>query len=108
MNRIISKPPTGVSPQAPRGGPSPPVLLPGSYPLPPKATPPPQQGKYCRPIRFLSVDPSLCWPLYENTGAHNSPPVKNAQLDFNEQLKQDLMLLEGEIKTTQEALTTTR
>ena len=35
-------------------------------------------------------------------------PKKNTQFDLNEQLKQELMVLEGEIRSTQNVLTTTR
>lgn len=37
-----------------------------------------------------------------------SPPRKNTQYDINEQLKQELMVLDGKIRNTQEVLSTTR
>ncbi|XP_067931549.1 kinesin-like protein KIF12 [Watersipora subatra] len=63
----------------------------------------PPHGSYGNP----SLQPK---PPYQAPSKHDgySQPGKNTQYNVNDQLKQELMMLEGEIRHTQEALTTTR
>ncbi|KAF6019863.1 KIF12 [Bugula neritina] len=82
------------SPQLPmKALPSPPRSIQNTMLLPsPK-------GSYSNQHKHHSTGPKDITP---------SPPRKNTQYDINEQLKQELMVLDGKIRNTQEVLSTTR